>query len=110
MNRLGRLKEEEGNRRKGWLGRNGDHGVAGEFVGEGGVGFCEVIEVVVREDCHRDHHRFDRQHVRQYHARNHMTGMMHERMSGVMDLGRKGVWMEGMPARVVGWVERVYGV
>ena len=52
MNRLGRLKEEEGNRRKGWLGRNGDHGVAGEFVGEGGVGFCEVIEVVVGEDCH----------------------------------------------------------
>lgn len=110
MYRLGGLKGVEGNQHMGWQGGNVDHGVAGESAGEENVGSCEVVEVVVEEDCRRDHHRLGCRHVRQYRARNHMTGMMPGKMSGVMGLGKKGVWMEGTPALVDGWFERSYGV
>ena len=65
---------------------------------------------VVEEDCRRDRHRLGCRYVRQYHARNRMTGKMPGKMSGVMGLGKKGVWMEETPAPVDGWFERSYGV
>ena len=107
---LERLKGVAGNQHMGWQEGNVDHEVAGEFAGEGNVGSCEVVEVVVEEDCCRDRHRLGCQYVRQYHVRNRMTGMMPGKMSGVMGLGKKGVWMEGTPAPVDGWFERSYGV
>ena len=55
--RLERLKGVEGNQHMGWPGGNVDHEVAGEFAGEGNVGSCEVVEVVVEEDCCQDRHR-----------------------------------------------------